>query len=97
MSAPDSPQFAAYLAARDAQRREVVEAKWGALTEREQALVREAAVLGFVQGVRATSAAPPNPFPGDRDIVIGVLDAVGSFADLYPTLAALGEEADADE
>lgn len=93
MSPLDSPGFAAYLAARNQQRRDDVDAKWTALTGREQALVREAAVMGFVQGVRATAAPPPNPFPKDHEIVATVLDSVDPFADLYPTLASLGEVA----
>lgn len=83
--------LADYLAARQRRRRERAETMWGRFTAREQHLVREASVMGFVQGVRASGAAPPDPFPGDRDVVVEVLDAVVSFPDLYPTLAALGD------
>jgi hypothetical protein len=83
----DNDGLVRYFAARRSHREGVVVAKYAALTEREKALVREAAVLGYVQGFRASPYT--EAIPGDRLIVAGVLDAVDSFADLYPTLAAL--------
>lgn len=77
-----------YLAARDQQRVETVATMWDNLTEREQLLVKEAAVMGWVQGVRHHDQTIPN----NRDLVVKVLDAATSFDDLYPTLAALQEK-----
>jgi hypothetical protein len=56
-----------------------------ALPDREQRLVREAAVMGFVQGVAAGAVSGR----ADAEILFQVLDAARSFNDLYPTLAGL--------
>ena len=45
-----------YLQAREDARAAAAAAKWAALTEREQRLVREAAVLAFVHGTAGPSA-----------------------------------------
>lgn len=74
-----------YLLNRDAQRVAHVAAVLGALTGRERALVKEAAVMGYVQGMRhpAGEKCPP-----DRAILAEVIDACLAFPDLYPTLSA---------
>jgi hypothetical protein len=70
------------------QRRTDAEVKWAALTDREQRLVRDAAVMGWVQGKMAAEAAVPYV----TQIIITVLEAVASFPDLYPTLAGLPQD-----
>jgi hypothetical protein len=80
-------QLAAYLATRDQQRMEAVGRAWGAMTEREQRLVREAAVMGYVHG--AQFAPHRESIPHDREIVIEVLEACIHHNDLYPVIAGL--------
>ena len=82
---PDLDRLGAYFAARSADRAAKAVAKWEALTTREKALVREAAVMGYVQGQRAYDSDVPR----DAEIVAQTLIATDSFADLYPVLAAL--------
>jgi phenylalanine-4-hydroxylase len=77
-----------YLRHRNQFRVRRVDAMWEALTEREQALVRESAVMGFVQGVRLAPKTR-SEWPRDHETVALVLDAVTSFGDQYPTLNAL--------
>lgn len=74
-----------YLAGRAAERVAKVTQMYENLTERERLLVKEAAVMGWVQGVRHHDV----PIPHDRDLLMEVLDAARAFSDLYPTLAAL--------
>jgi hypothetical protein len=62
-------------------------ALWFALTERERALVREAAVMAYVHGGMSKPGPAPDPFPRDMAIVATVLEAVQSFEDRYPTLS----------
>jgi hypothetical protein len=57
----------------------------GALTSRELELIREAAVMGFVQG----NMAQRGDIPGDSDIVTLVLRECDGMPDLYPMVAAL--------
>lgn len=80
-----------YLRDRDNERLQAAAKMWGNLTEREQLLVKEAAVMGFVQGNLARPDSREE-HSGDRDVVIRVLTAVRDFTDLYPTLAALEED-----
>lgn len=77
----------AYFAAREHQRAEEVEARLDALSPRERWLVREAAVMGYVQGVRAVPGSFNQHIPPDGDIERLVVGAVGSFTDLYPVLS----------
>jgi hypothetical protein len=56
---------------------------WNALTEREQALVKDAAVMGWVQGMRHHDLK----YPGDRQVVPIVIEACLAFADLYPAIS----------
>jgi hypothetical protein len=84
---PDS--LMRYFAARDAQRDNQVTRALEGLSDRERALVREAAVMGYVLG--AQDAAPSPDIPKDSAVVWRVIDACRAHADLYPTLAALPE------
>ena len=77
----------AMLAERQAERDRRTAGLWFALTERERALVREAAVMAYVHGGMSKPGPAPDPFPRDMAIVATVLDAVQSFEDRYPTLA----------
>lgn len=77
--------FLKYLKARDKERADTVLVMWNKLTERERLLVKEAAVMGYVQGKMRHDL----PIPNDGDVVRLIFDAVRAHDDLYPTLAAL--------
>ena len=72
----------AYLAKRDTLRARVADRLLTGFTEREQALMREAAVMGWVQGMRHHDL----PVPKNTPILRTVLDACLAFQDLYPTI-----------
>ncbi|MEU1506468.1 hypothetical protein [Kitasatospora sp. NPDC005748] len=72
----------AYFAQREAARLDAVADLLFGLTERERLLVKEAAVMGWVQGVRHHDLK----YPGDRQALITVVDACITFPDLYPTI-----------
>lgn len=55
------------------------------VAKRTEKLIREAAVLGFVQGSRL--AGREVRIPRDAEVVRRVLLAAESFSDLYPTLS----------
>ncbi len=74
--------LADYLAARDSARQRQTDDAIAALTDREQALVREAAVMGYVQGAMAHGQA----IPVDSAILRLVITACLAIPDLYPTL-----------
>ena len=86
-----------YFAARERDRWSRSTDRFNELTAREQYLVWEAAVMGYVQGVRSVPRSYTTPIPPDREIVdpifasIGVIHAVitgaDSFTDLYPVLS----------
>jgi hypothetical protein len=71
-----------YFAQRETARLDAVADLLTGLTERERLLVKEAAVMGWVQGMRHHDME----FPGDRQALITVVDACLSFPDLYPTI-----------
>ncbi|MFE6868348.1 hypothetical protein ACFVFS_17500 [Kitasatospora sp. NPDC057692] len=77
---PDA--LAAYYAQRETARLDAVAELLARLTERERLLVREAAVMGWVQGMRHHDTE----YPGDRQALITVVDACIAFSDLYPTI-----------
>lgn len=57
------------------------------LSPREQALVREAAVMGFVRGAMFAAGGRKTPeMPRDSRVLAEVVGACLSFPDLYPTL-----------
>lgn len=66
-----------YLASRDQERAERRNAALAALTERERRLVREFAVMGFVQGRMGSRDAP---FPKDSAILAWTIDGLLSNA-----------------
>lgn len=52
------------------------------LTKREQQLIREAAVMGYVRGTMAHS----EEIPADSDVLALVIDCCLNFPDLYPAM-----------
>lgn len=90
-----------YLAARDAQRADDVKSILDALTIREQRLVMDAAVMGYVRGKMSTQGEPV-PKNGvilgemvdacltHRDAILReVVDATLAFSDLYAVLTGV--------
>lgn len=73
-----------YLAAHDHTRNQEIDTALNTLTPREQALVREAAVMGYVQG---TTSAPDENYPRDTVVLRLVVAACLAMPDLYPTIA----------
>ena len=52
------------------------------LTKREQQLIRESAVMGYVRGVMAHR----KEIPADSDVLALVVDCCLNFPDLYPAM-----------
>lgn len=75
-----------YIVDGDRRRAEAADAVYNGLSHREQQLVREAAVMGYVQGVRAVPGGHRETIPPDGDIVRLVISSCQSFEDLYPLL-----------
>lgn len=75
-----------YFAARQRQRDERVARTFNHLSIREQRLVREAAVMGYVQGVRSQPGGCTAEIPKDAVIVYQVVDGCLAFDDLYPQI-----------
>ena len=79
-----------YIAGRDAARATAVANTLTALTERELLLVKEAAVMGWVEGIRHHDL----PCPKDLKILTTVVDACLSHGDLYPTITGYTPDTD---
>ena len=73
----------AYFETRQQQRADDRNAVLRGLTKREQQLVREAAVMGYVRG----TMAPDKDIPDDSDVTAFVIDCCLGFPDLYPAMA----------
>lgn len=84
---PVPERIATYLAEQGRRRASAVARARGAMEPREAHLVREAAVMGFVQGQRHADMQVPR----DEVVVDLVVDACVHFADLYPVTASLSE------
>lgn len=82
-------ELIAYLAARHRDRAQQVIEALAALTPREQALVKEAAVMGYVHGAFDTGAIGAK-IPADSRIVAAVITACLAAPDLYPNLGRGG-------
>jgi hypothetical protein len=84
------PDFlTAYFADRQRARAEAVSAFLGSLTDRERALVHDAAVMGYVRG----SMHPRGEeIPLNAPIVADVVNACFAFPDLYPAVNAAFED-----
>lgn len=80
-----------YFARRQQERQAQVQRMWSLLKPRDQRLVREAAVMGYVLGERfgLGRTVRDNDFPTDSDIVAQVLLACEGQGDLYPTFRRL--------
>lgn len=72
----------AYFGTRQQQRAGDRNAVLRGLTKREQQLVREAAVMGYVRG----KMAHDKEIPGDSDVLALVIDCCLVFPDLYPAM-----------
>lgn len=92
---PDIPEaLVAYLRQREVQRAQDVAERLSSFTERELRLMKEAAVMGYVQGVR--NGPYRDGIPGDRAVFLEVVEACLSFRDLYPTIAGYQPEPEDD-
>lgn len=80
----DLGQLAAYLNTRAVQRTEAVDRLAANFTPRELRLIREAAVMGYVQG--AMNGRHRVTIPPDEQITREVMGACLSNRDLYPTI-----------
>jgi len=80
-----------YFATRRYERNELVDRAMAAMTDRERRLVREAAVMGYVQGVRSMPGGHKATMPGDGVILRLVIDACLVMDDLYPEIGGLIE------
>lgn len=78
-----------YLIARDAERADAVTQFLGRLTDREHTLMRDAAVMGYVQGRRHPQ---DEDHPKDTVAFRLVVDAALAIPDLYPAVAAVKEQ-----
>lgn len=76
-----------YFEIREQHRADDIAAVLNRLSPRERALVREAAVMGFVRGSMYASGGRKTPEPPrDSRVLAEVVGACLSFPDLYPTL-----------
>ncbi|TFI30116.1 hypothetical protein [Streptomyces sp. 4R-3d] len=89
MTTPLPAQLVDYLVKRDAERADAVAEFLGSLTDREHALIREAAVMGYVQGRRHPR---DENHPKDSAVLRLVIDAALAIPDLYPAIAAVKEQ-----
>jgi hypothetical protein len=86
-----------YFEIREQHRADEIAAVLNGLTDRERALVREAAVMGFVRGSMFASGSQKTPeIPRDSRVVAEVVGACLSFPNLYPTLTGWEPAADDD-
>lgn len=79
-------QLVAYLATREQQRADNVNAFLVSLTTRERALITQTAVMGYVQGVRHPDG---ERIPKNAPLLAQVIDACFSFPDLYPAISGV--------
>lgn len=74
-----------YLEQRDNARAEAINAFLATTTDRERALMKEAAVMGYVRGRMHPDS---EKHPKDSAVFVEVLDAALAIPDLYPTINA---------
>lgn len=77
-----------YLAQRDAAHANAVTALLGSLTDRERALIRDTAVMGYVRG---RMHPQDEKHPKDSAVLAEVIAACLAFPDLYPAINAVQE------
>lgn len=85
MATPLPAALVSYLEQRDAERADAVRDFLGSLNDRERALMRDAAVMGYVQGRRHIEG---QPHPKDSAVLAMVVDACFAFSDLYPGVSS---------
>jgi hypothetical protein len=76
--------YLAYLAKRDAQRADAITGFLASLTDRERALIRDAAVMGYVRGRMHPSS---EPHPKDSAVLAEVVDSCLAITDMYPAIS----------
>ncbi len=83
-----------YFRIRERQRATDVDTVLNGLTDREHALVREAAVMGYVRGRMAGDLprTDERPFPSDTAILAEVIGGCLDIPDQYPTIAQAGDD-----
>lgn len=81
--------YLAYLAKREQQRADAITDFLASLTDRERALVRDAAVMGYVRG---RMRPQDEPHPKDSAVLAEVVDCCLAITDMYPAIST--EEAD---
>lgn len=91
-----TPELVRYFAAMDQQRIDQVAGRMARFTERERRLVREAAVHGWVLGVRQ-SGGKQRDIPHDAEIVFRVVLGCDAQSDLYPLIGEHVEASDDDD
>lgn len=89
MTQPLPAALVDYLVHRDAERAEAVTQFLSRLTDREHTLIRDIAVMGYVQGRRHPDS---EDHPKDSAVLRLVIDAALAFPDLYPAVAAVEEQ-----
>jgi hypothetical protein len=77
-----------YLIKRDQAHADRIAAVWSEFTEREQGLVKDAAVMGWIQGAQCARAG--EGWPGDWVAVPTVIGACLGNPDFYPTITGSG-------
>ncbi|KIZ16877.1 hypothetical protein [Streptomyces natalensis] len=83
------PSFLAdYLEQRAVHRTDAVNVVLASFTDWEKALVHDAAVMGYVQGMRHPQG---EPIAKDRQTIAHVIDACLAFPDLYPAISTAAE------
>lgn len=78
-----------YMREREKARMDEFTALMESLSPREQSLIREAAVMGFVHGTMAAGGIPREHFPKDSEITQRVVEGCRSMSDLYPTIGEM--------
>ncbi|WP_331731832.1 hypothetical protein OG298_45165 (plasmid) [Streptomyces sp. NBC_01005] len=80
---PDS--LISYLEQRGAAHADAVTTMFSTLTDRERALIKDAAAMGYVRGRMHPEG---EPHPKDSAVLVEVIDACLAFPDLYPAINA---------
>jgi hypothetical protein len=80
-----------YMQIRDQQRIDAAAHVLQAMTGRERRLFREAAVMGYVQGVRSVPGGHNATIPPDSNIVFAVIAGARSMKDLYPVINGVAD------
>ncbi|MCX4543820.1 hypothetical protein [Streptomyces sp. NBC_01565] len=95
MNADIPEALANYMIKRDKERADRIAAVWAEFTEREQGLIKDAAVMGWVQGSMSTRAG--EQWPGDWVAVPTVLGACLGLPHLYPTITGWTQPEDEED